>query len=82
MWRDDAYLLDMLLAARKVLEFAKGVDWHRFERDDLVQNAVMRQIQIMGEAASKVSPGYRSDHPEVPWRESVGMRNHLVHEYF
>jgi len=52
MWRDDAYILDMLLAARKVLEFTKGVDWHRFEHDDLVQNAVMRQIQIIGEAAS------------------------------
>jgi uncharacterized protein with HEPN domain len=82
MWRDDAYVLDMLLAARKVLEFTKGVDWVRFERDELVQNAVMRQIQIIGEAARRVSPEYQSEHPEVPWREMVGMRNRLVHEYF
>lgn len=82
MWRDDAYLLDMLLAARKVLEFATGVDWRRFKRDDLIQNAVMCQIQIIGEAANKVSPGSKSDHPEVPWREIVAMRNRLVHEYF
>ncbi|MCU0917289.1 MAG: DUF86 domain-containing protein [Planctomycetes bacterium] len=56
MWRDDAYVLDMLLAARKVLEFTRGVDGVRFERDELVQNAVMRQIQIIGEAARMVSP--------------------------
>jgi uncharacterized protein with HEPN domain len=82
MWRDDAYVLDMLLAARKVLEFTRGVDWPRFERDELVQNAVMRQIQIIGEAARKVSPEYQSDHPEVSWKDMVGMRNRLVHEYF
>jgi len=82
MWRDDAYVLDMLLAARKVLEFTRGVNWERFERDELVQNAVMRQIQIIGEAARSLSPEYRSEHPEVPWRDIVGMRNRLVHEYF
>ena len=82
MWRDDADVLDMLLAARKVLEFTKGVDWARFKRDELVQNAVMRQIQIIGEAARMVSPEYQNEHPEVPWRDMVGMRNRLVHEYF
>ncbi len=82
MWRDDAYALDMLLAARKVLEFTKGVDWVRFQRDELIQNAVMRQIQIIGEAACMVSPEYQGQHPEVPWRDIVGMRNRLVHEYF
>ena len=82
MWRDDAYVLDMLLAARKVLEFTKDVDRVRFQRDELVQNAVLRQIQIIGEAASKVSPEYQDNHPEVPWRDMVGMRNRLVHEYF
>jgi uncharacterized protein with HEPN domain len=50
MWRDDAYVLDMLLAARKVLKFTRDVDWRRFERDELVQNAVMRQVRIIGEA--------------------------------
>lgn len=82
MWRDDAYVLDMLLAARKVLQFTRGVNWEQFERDELVQNAVMRQIQIIGEAARRISPEYQSDHPEVPWRDIVGMRNRLVHEYF
>ena len=82
MRRDDAYILDMLLAARKVLEFTEEVDWERFSRDELVQNAVMRQIQIVGEAAHSVSPGYQSEHAHVPWPEIIGMRNRLVHEYF
>ena len=82
MWRDDAYVLDMLLAARKVLEFTRGVNLEQFARDELVQNAVMRQIQIIGEAARRLSPEYQSDHPEVPWKDIEGMRNRLVHEYF
>jgi uncharacterized protein with HEPN domain len=53
MWRDDAYLLDMLIAARKVREFTRDVTWEQFEDDDLVQNAVMRQIQIIGEALAR-----------------------------
>lgn len=82
MWRDDAYLLDMLLAARKVIEFTRDITWERFKYDDLVQNAVMRQIQIIGEAARKVSNDYQREHPEIPWQEIIGMRNRLVHEYF
>ncbi|GAG12859.1 unnamed protein product [marine sediment metagenome] len=65
MWRDDAYLLDMLLAARKVREFTKNATWEQFETDDLTQNAVMRQIQIIGEAARKVSAQYQQEHPEI-----------------
>jgi uncharacterized protein with HEPN domain len=82
MWRDDAYMLDMLLAARKVLEFTRGITGEQFENDDLVQNAVMRQIQIIGEAARKVSPPYQQEHSEIPWNQIIGMRNRLVHEYF
>jgi uncharacterized protein with HEPN domain len=82
MRRDDAYVLDMLLAARKVLEFTQEVDWEQFSGDELVQNAVMRQIQIIGEAARSVSPEYQSERAQVPWAEIIGMRNRLVHEYF
>lgn len=82
MWRDDAYLLDMLLAARKVREFTEKATWDQFETDDLTQNAVMRQIQIIGEAARKVSVQYQQEHPEIPWKGIIGMRHRLVHEYF
>ena len=82
MWRDEAYVLDMLLAARKVRRFTRGVTETQFYADELRQQAVMHLIQIIGEAARKVSAEYEQAHPEIPWRLMVGMRNRLVHEYF
>jgi len=82
MWRDDAYLLDMLLAGRKALKFIAGATAETFRADEILQNAAMRQIQIIGEAARMVSAEFKQSHPEVPWTEIVGMRNRLVHEYF
>jgi uncharacterized protein with HEPN domain len=82
MWRDDAYLLDILLAARKILHFTDGVAWERFQDDELMQHGIMRLIQIIGEAARKISPEFKQAHPEIPWQKIVGMRNRLVHEYF
>lgn len=82
MWRDDAFLLDMVLAARKVLEFTQEITREQFQADELVQNAVMRQIQIIGEAARKVSLECQQEHVEISWQEIIGMRNRLVHEYF
>jgi len=82
MWRDDALLLDMLLAARKVIKFTQNITWEQFQVDEMTQNAVMRMIQIIGEAARKVSPQCQQDHPEIPWQGIIGMRHRLVHEYF
>jgi len=82
MWRDEALLLDMLLAARKVSRYTQGFDAEQFDRDEIVQDAVMRHIQIIGEAARKISPEFQATHPEIPWSVIIGMRNRLVHEYF
>jgi len=82
MWRDDAYLLDMLLAGRRAIKFVAGTTAESFRTDEILQNATMRQIQISGEAARMVSAEFKQSHPAVPWAEIVGMRNRLVHEYF
>lgn len=82
MRRDDAYLLDILIAARKALKFVEGIDRNEFEENELIQNAVMRPLEIIGEASAKISKEFRKAHPEIPWREMVGIRNRLVHEYF
>ena len=82
MQRDDAYLLDILIAARKALEFLEDMTWDAFEQSELHQNAVMRPLEIIGEAARRVSQQTRDAHPEVPWAQMVGMRNRLIHEYF
>lgn len=82
MRRDDAYLLDILLAARQALKFVDGVTQSEFEESDLLQSAVMRPLEIIGEAASKISITTRKTNPQIPWTEMIGMRNRLIHEYF
>jgi len=81
--RDDAgHLLDMLLAARDAESFLAGLTWEQFENSRLHQNAVIKAIEIIGEAASRVSLQTRAAHPEIPWPEVIGIRHRLVHGYF
>jgi len=82
MPRDDAYLLDILIAARKALKFLDGLTWESFEQSKLHQSAVMRPLEIIGEAARRVSQQTRDAHPEIPWEQVIGMRDRLIHEYF
>ncbi|HEX2644086.1 MAG TPA: HepT-like ribonuclease domain-containing protein [Thermoanaerobaculia bacterium] len=82
MWRDDAHLLDMVIAARKVLRYASGIGAERFRQDEILQDAIVRNLQILGEAARKISDDFRQAHTEIPWSQIIGMRNRLVHEYF
>ncbi len=82
MRRDDAYLLDILLAARQATEFLEGITWEQFAQSDLLQSAVMRPLEIIGEAGRRISPETQQAHPEVPWAQMIGMRNRLIHEYF
>jgi uncharacterized protein with HEPN domain len=81
MWRDDGYLLDILDAAHSIQVFTAGVDEKRFCEDDLLQSGVIRKLEIIGEAAGRVSTEFVVDHPAIPWRQMVSMRNRLIHEY-
>ena len=82
MERDDAYLLDMLLAARDAAEFSSLITYSQFTSSRLHQNAILKAVEIVGEAASQVSIGTRQSQPDIPWGDIVGMRNRLVHAYF
>jgi len=82
MRRDEAYLLDILIAARKAQKFVSGIDWEGFNKNELVQHAVMRPLEIIGEAARLVSQETKDAHPEIPWLDMIGMRNRLIHKYF
>jgi uncharacterized protein with HEPN domain len=82
MWRDEAYLADVVIAARKAVAYARAMDKEAFIADDRTQQAVIHMIQIIGEAARQLSPEFKASHPEVPWSRMVGMRHRLVHEYF
>jgi uncharacterized protein with HEPN domain len=81
MWRDDALLLDMLIAARYVQQFNTGKTWAEFEQDLVLQSATQYQLQIIGEAASKVSAERRAQIQSIPWEKIIGFRNRLVHDY-
>ena len=81
MWRDDALLLDMLLAARKVREFTAGRTADDFAADRILQSATQYELQIIGEAAGKISEQYQAEHPEIPWRKIIAFRHRLVHDY-
>ena len=82
MSRDEAYLLDILTAARKILLFTDSVTWEQFEQDEILQNAVIRWLEIIGEAARSLSDETKNSHPGIPWRGRIGMRNRLIHHYF
>jgi uncharacterized protein with HEPN domain len=79
--RDAGYLLDMLTHARGVLRALHGRELEEYERDEDLRMVVERRVEIIGEAASRVSQGFQTAHPEIPWRKIVAQRNVLAHEY-
>jgi uncharacterized protein with HEPN domain len=79
--RDASYLWDMLEAARQVIGFTHGVSLAEYSETPMRHLAVERAIQIIGEAANRVSLSFQQIHPEIPWRKIVAQRNVLVHEY-
>jgi uncharacterized protein with HEPN domain len=79
--RDKAYLWDMLDAALAVEEFVRGRTYETYLSNRMMRGAVERHIEIIGEAARRVSEETRQAHSEIPWRAIVGQRNVLAHEY-
>jgi len=80
-WRDAALLLDILLAAEDALAFVAGLDERAFLASGLHQSAVIRKLEVMGEAAGKVSKTFCAEHPGIPWKQMIGLRHRLIHDY-
>lgn len=79
--RDAALLWDMLTHAREAESFVRGRRYEEYLKDLMLRRAVERSVQIVGEAAAKVSPSFRDAHPDIPWRPITAQRHILVHEY-
>jgi uncharacterized protein with HEPN domain len=79
--RDPACIADMLAAARGIVRTLAGVPLSRYQADEDLRHAVERKLEIMGEAARRVSDSLRDRHPEIPWRAVIGQRNVLIHGY-
>ncbi|HEV7484657.1 MAG TPA: DUF86 domain-containing protein [Thermoanaerobaculia bacterium] len=81
MPRDDAYLLDMLTAAKRVRDYAANLTRPMFDESDRDQDAIVRRLEVIGEAARQVSKVFLEKHPEIPWPSIIGMRHRPAHDY-
>ncbi|ARJ68189.1 hypothetical protein WV31_15540 [Magnetospirillum sp. ME-1] len=71
----------MLDHAEKAIAFVGGMDWPQFAGDEKTRFAVVRAVEIVGEAARRVPEDFRDSQPQIPWRRIIGMRNVLAHDY-
>ena len=76
------YLKDTLDAIEKATMFVEGMDYEEFSRDAKSVYAVIRALEIVGEATKKIPQEVKNNHTEIPWREIAGMRDKLIHDYF
>lgn len=81
MSRDDATLIDILLAGRRIMQFTRGIDRVAFLGDLEKQSAVLHQFLVLGEAVRRLSPELQRQHAAIPWAKISAMRNMLIHAY-
>lgn len=81
--RDINLLLeDITEAVSKITAYTSGMSYSDFIADDKTIDAVVRNFEIIGEAANRIPEDYKIQHPEIEWRQIIGLRNRVIHEYF
>jgi uncharacterized protein with HEPN domain len=82
MKKDDlVYIRHMADSLKKILAYTAGMDKKSFLSNSLVQDGVIRQFEIIGEAVKHLSDEFREKHPAVPWKRMAGLRDKLIHDY-
>lgn len=76
------FVEDVLQAVDKIESYTKGLSFESFEGDDLVVDAVIRNLEVIGEAARHLPEKLRREHPDIPWKRMIGLRNIMIHAYF
>ena len=79
---DETRIKHMFDAAQKAITFTNNRTFQDLEEDEMLALALVKLIEIVGEAASRVSKDYQANHTQIPWSAMIGMRNRLVHAYF
>ena len=79
---DREYILDMFLACRKILDYTEGMTFEEFLSDDKTLDAVVRNIEILGEAVKGISKEFREKYPDIEWSKIARTRDKLIHFYF
>jgi uncharacterized protein with HEPN domain len=82
MDKDNLYLEHIVQAVGKIKTYTEGLTLEAFKADSLRQDGVVRELEIIGEAARMISEKTKAAHPDIPWYQIIGMRNRLIHEYF
>lgn len=80
--KPDVYLQDILESIEHIQKFLDGVSENKFYENVEKQDAVLRRLEIIGEAVKHLSEEIREGHPDIPWRQIAGMRDIIIHEYF
>jgi len=80
--KDRERLLHILNAIDRVNRYVKGKSFEDLQKDDMMYYAVVKNIEMMGEAANMLTMEFQQKHSETPWKMVKGMRNYIVHEYF
>lgn len=78
---DQVYLEHILEAISKIESFVNGLTKFDFDRNVLIQDAVIRNFEIIGEASKKISKQFTQEHSGIPWQDMAGMRDKLIHDY-
>ena len=81
MSRDKASLQDIYKAGQSILTYVESLSQAELEADEMRLSAIAYQILIIGEATTRLSSDFRENHPEIPWKGMVGMRNIMAHQY-
>ena len=79
---ESAYIEHIRDSILRIEKYTNEMSESEFKSNELVQDAVIRQLQIIGEAAKKLSDGTRTSYPDVQWKDIAGMRDKLIHDYF
>jgi uncharacterized protein with HEPN domain len=78
----DLYTEDILISIRSIKKYAKDLSFEEFAKNQMKIDAVVRNFEIMGEAIKPLAKMAQEEHPEIPWKKIIGLRNKITHEYF
>ncbi len=79
---DSVYLMHIIDAIKRIERYVDGVSYEQFMKSNLIQAAVIREIEIIGEATKKLNQKFKEKHQDIPWKSIAGMRDKLIHDYF
>lgn len=78
----NVYIEDLLESICKIRRYRSGMNKDELQKNELVQDAIIRNLEVIGEAVKKIPDEVRSEYPEIEWRKIAGLRDVLIHEYF